>query len=88
MREITFEIVKFSADEFAKATWFSIKAMLDSLTDEEIEKIPSVLTLEQKISAERYGICDIISRDGKFIYVYWTGGYLFKGETILSTFVE
>jgi hypothetical protein len=81
MREIEFETVKFAANELAKNVWFTIKVMLDSLTDEEIEKIPDVLTEDQRKAAERYGICDIINRDDKYTYIYWTGGYIFKGET-------
>lgn len=81
-RPIEFEIVRFSVNELTKGIWAAIKPMLDSLSDEEIEKIPSILSEPSaKEIAERYGICDIIDRKGKWISVYFLGGHLMKGET-------
>ena len=85
-REIEFNDVRLCADELNKGFWQTIKVMIDSMSDEEIEKIPSILgDNHARKAAERYGICDVIDRNGKWINIYWLGGYLMKGETNFHT---
>ena len=84
MNPLTFETIKETAWAQAIANWGVMKVMLESLTDEEIEKIPDIG--ERKEAAERYGINDVLMRrvgtkHYKNTYVYFLSGYLFKGET-------
>ena len=86
-RPIEFATVTTSINELTRGMWAAIKPMLDSLSDEEIEKMPSILSEPSvKEAAERYGINDIIDRNGKWIYIYFLGGYLMKGETTLHNY--
>lgn len=93
-KPITFETVRFASNEMEKGYWAAIKPMLDSLTDEEIEKIPDILSQPTvKAAAEKYGICDIIMRrkaKNKYdnIYIYCISGRIFKGETKEYTFTD
>jgi hypothetical protein len=61
MRIMEFQTIKFAAGEMAKSQWAALKPMLDSLSDEEIEKIPDIEPGAREV-AERFGITDIIDR--------------------------
>ena len=57
-----------------------------SVAHNHLEDRISIVTGDIKEAAERYGINDIIDRNGKWIYIYFLGGYLMKGETTLHNY--
>lgn len=74
--------VTYAAYELAKGSWAAIRVMLDALSDEELSKLPNRENEPDAIKfAERFGICDILIRDDKYIHVYYISGYLFTGKT-------